>query len=73
MNRNVSNLDRVLRGLLVAPAAIAAAVVVGTLSAAAGMLLFAFAAIMLATSVIGFCPLYALLRVNTRGGRPLPH
>jgi hypothetical protein len=72
MNRNMSNLDRALRGLLVAPAAIAATVVVGT-GSAAGMLLFALAAIMLATSVIGFCPLYALLRVNTRGGRPLPH
>jgi hypothetical protein len=72
MNRNMSNLDRALRGLLVAPAAIADTVVVGTLSAV-GMLLFALAAIMLATSVIGFCPLYALLRVNTRGGRPLPH
>jgi Inner membrane protein YgaP-like, transmembrane domain len=72
MNRNMSNLDRALRGLLVAPVAIAATVVVGT-GSAAGMLLFALAAIMLATSVIGFCPLYALLRVNTRGGRPLPH
>jgi Protein of unknown function (DUF2892) len=72
INRNMSKLDRVLRALLVAPAAIAAAVVVGA-GSPAGILLFALAAIMLATGVIGFWPLYALLRVNTRGRRPLPH
>jgi len=28
---------------------------------------------MLATSAIGFCPLYTLLGLNTRGRMPLPH
>ena len=31
--------------------------------------LVAPAAIMLATSAVGFCPLYALLHINTRGPR----
>ena len=34
---------------------------------------FALAAIMLGTSAVGFCPLYALLHLNTRGRTPLPH
>jgi hypothetical protein len=38
-----------------------------------GILLFALAAIMLATGAVGFCPLYALFRLDTRGRRPLPH
>jgi hypothetical protein len=38
-----------------------------------GIVLFALAAIMLATSAIGFCPLYKLLHLDTRGRTPLPH
>ncbi len=72
MNRNMSNLDRGLRSFLIAPAAVAVAVVVGG-GSIAGIVLLVLAAIMLATSAIGFCPLYALLRLNTRGRMPLPH
>jgi DUF2892 family protein len=35
--------------------------------------LFVVAAVMLATSAIGFCPLYRLIRFDSRGHRPLPH
>jgi hypothetical protein len=35
--------------------------------------LFALAAVMLATSAAGFCPLYTLLHINTSGRTPLPH
>jgi Inner membrane protein YgaP-like, transmembrane domain len=72
MSRNMNNIDRALRSFLVAPAAIAAAFVVGA-GSIAGILLFALAAIMLATSAIGFCPLYKLLHLDTRGRAPLPH
>ncbi len=72
MNRNMSNLDRGLRSFLIAPAAVAVAVVVGG-GSIAGIVLLVLAAIMLATSAIGFCPLYMLLRLNTRGRTPLPH
>jgi hypothetical protein len=72
MFRNVSTLDRGLRSLVVAPVAIVIAVLVGA-GSPAGILLFVLAAVMLATSAVGFCPLYALLHVDTRGRRPLPH
>ena len=39
----------------------------------AGIVLFVVAAIMLATSAIGFCPLYALLHIDSRGRKPLTH
>jgi hypothetical protein len=72
MSRNMNNSDRVLRSFFVAPAAIVVAFVVGA-GAIAGIVLFALAAIMLATSAIGFCPLYKLLHLDTRGRTPLPH
>ena len=72
MTRNMSNLDRGLRALVVAPVAIVLAIVVGA-GSIGGILLFALAAIMVATSAVGFCPLYALLHLNTRGRTPLPH
>ena len=66
MSRNMSNLDRGLRSFLIAPVAIILAVVVGA-GSIGGILLFALAAIMLGTSAVGFCPLYTLLHINTRG------
>ena len=72
MSRNMNNTDRALRTFFPAPAAIIVAIVVGT-GSIAGIALFALAAIMLATSAIGFCPLYKLLHINARGHTPLPH
>jgi hypothetical protein len=72
MIRNMNNLDRGLRAFVVAPAAVIAAVLVGA-GSVGGVVLFALAAVMLATSAVGFCPLYALLHINTSGRRPLPH
>ena len=62
----MSTLDRALRSFLVAPAAIVIAFVVGA-GSAGGILLFALAAVMLATSAVGFCPLYRLLHLDGRG------
>jgi hypothetical protein len=72
MSRNMSNPDRAVRGVAVAAIAIVLAVVVGA-GSIGGILLFALAAIMIATAAVGFCPLYALLRLDSRGRRPLPH
>ncbi len=72
MFRNMSTLDRSLRSFLVAPAAIVIAFVVGA-GSAGGIVLFALAAVMLATSAVGFCPLYRLLRIDSRGRTLLPH
>jgi len=70
MSRNMNNTDRALRTFLVAPAAIVVAFVgAGSI---AGIVLFALASIMLATSAIGFCPLYKLLHFDTHGRTPLP-
>jgi hypothetical protein len=67
----MSSLDRGLR----APAALVAigvSVAIGA-GSVAGIVLFALAAVLLATSAVGFCPLYALLHIDSRGHRPLPH
>ena len=72
MTRNMSNLDRGLRTFVVAPAAVIAAVRIGA-GSVAGVLLFVLAAVMLATSAVGFCPLYTLLHINTSDRRPLAH
>ena len=72
MTRNMNNLDRGLRTFVVAPAAVIAAVLVGA-GSVGGVLLFALTAVMLATSAVGFCPLYTLLHIDTSGRRPLPH
>lgn len=72
MSRNMSTLDRALRSLAVAPAAIVIAIVVGA-GSAGGIVLFALAAVMLGTSAVGFCPLYRLLHLDSRGRTLLPH
>ena len=71
MTRNMSNLDRGLRAFVVAPAAVIAAVLVGA-GSVGGILLFALAGVMLATSAVGFCPLYTLLHINRGGHTPQP-
>ena len=71
MSQNLSTLDRSLRAVI-ALAAVAAGVVIGA-GSPLGIVLFAVAAVLLATSAIGFCPLYALLHFDSRGQRPLPH
>ena len=65
MNINMGSIDRALRAFIVAPAAIVIALVVGA-GSVAGIVLLAVAGIMLATAAVGFCPLYRLLRINTR-------
>lgn len=72
MSRNMSTLDRILRSFLIAPAAIVIAVVVGA-GSAGGTVLFVLAAVMLGTSLVGFCPLYRLLHIDSRGRTLLPH
>jgi len=72
MTKNMNNLDRGLRAFVVAPAAVIVALLVGA-GSAAGVVLIALAAVMLATSAVGFCPLYRLLHIDMSGRRPLPH
>ncbi len=71
MPRNMSSTDRGLR-FVAGVAAVAAGAAIGAGSAAA-IALFVVAGVLLATSAVGFCPLYALVRFDSRGRRPLPH
>lgn len=65
MTRNMANIDRLLRAVVVAPLAVLAAYLLGWTSAA-GIILVAVAAVMLLTALTGFCPLYAILGLRTR-------
>ena len=56
MSKNMNTLDRRVRALLVAPVAIVVGILVGPGSVGA-IVLYALAAVMLATSSVGYCPL----------------
>jgi len=64
MPRNMSTTDRALR----TAAAVVAVVVAIALDAGstAGIVLLALAGVMVATSAVGFCPLYTVFRFTTR-------
>ena len=64
MGRNEGTADRVVRGLVVAPIALIAAVAVG-LGTVAGVVLAVVGVIMALTAAVGFCPLYRLVGVST--------
>jgi len=73
MTLNMSTLDRRIRAFAVVPLLAVAALLVGA-GTVLGIALLAVAVVMLATSAVGFCPLYRIFHLDTRGGgKPLPH
>jgi Inner membrane protein YgaP-like, transmembrane domain len=72
MSKNMSTLDRRVRAALVAPVAVAIAVLIGP-GSVVSIVLYALAAIMLATSAAGYCPLYSLARPSGRHRRTVAH
>ena len=68
MKQNMGTADRWIRALVVAPAAVALAAYWGWAGVGA-IVALVVAAIMLATAAVGFCPLYALFRIDSRGRR----
>jgi len=72
MKVNMGSIDRIVRTFVVTPIAIIVAIVVGV-GSVAGIVLLALAAVMLATSVVGFCPLYTLVGLDTRSLRKSRH
>jgi hypothetical protein len=74
--KNMGSLDRALRVLVVAPAAIVVAFVLGV-SSIGGIVVLVVAGIALVTGASGRCPSYVLLGIDTRGRglvrAPLPH
>jgi hypothetical protein len=68
MSTNESKLDRTIRvGFGVVAAIVALVVGSGTVL---GIVLLAVAAILVVTAAVGFCPLYALLRIRTNKATP---
>ena len=72
MTRNMGTIDRAVRGLVAAPLALVAALAIGA-GSIAGVVLLGIAAVMLATAVVGFCPLYALFGIRTGERGPVAH
>jgi hypothetical protein len=71
MRTNMSNLDRALRAVI-AVAALVVAIVIGA-GSVAGIVLLVVTAVMGVTAAVGFCPLYALFHLDSRGRQALPH
>jgi len=66
MKRNMSNLDRLIR--VVVAAVFAYLYFSGVVTGALGVILLVLAVVFLLTSVISFCPLYALFKLKTYKG-----
>lgn len=63
MKKNVGNLDRIVRVVLAI--IFAALYFSGTLTGTWGLVLLTLGAIFLLTSLVGFCPIYTLVGLNT--------
>ena len=63
MKKNMGNLDRIIR--IIAAIIFSALYFTGMVTGTFGMVLLVLGAVLLATSLINFCPLYTLLGVNT--------
>jgi len=61
---NESSIDRIVR--VVVGIALAALAIAGSLAAPLVYIVWLVAAIALITGVVGFCPLYAVLRIRTK-------
>jgi Inner membrane protein YgaP-like, transmembrane domain len=67
IGQNESTIDRVIR--IVLGLALVALAVTGVVAAPWTYIVWAVAAIALITGAVGFCPLYAVLRVGTRSAK----
>ncbi len=63
MKKNMGNPDRIIR--VIAAIIFSTLYFTHTVTGTFGMLLLVLGAVLLATSIINFCPLYTLLGVNT--------
>jgi len=64
MNKNLGNIDRVLR--IVLSLVVAALLLTGTLSGTLGWILGVVAIVLLVTGAISFCPLYFPFKISTK-------
>ncbi len=63
MKVNMHNVDRLIRAIVAL--AIILAYMTGTLAGSMSLVLLVVAVVLLATAIIGFCPLYTLLHIRT--------
>jgi len=63
MKKNVGSTDKIVR--YVAAAIIAALYFTNTITGTIGLVGIVFAGVLVVTSVVNFCPLYALVGLNT--------
>ena len=63
MKRNLSNIDRIVRVVLAA--VFAYLYFGGILPGTLGLVLFILGIVFLLTSVVSFCPIYAMLKLST--------
>lgn len=70
MKHNMGTLDRRLRLLLAAPALVIVGIALGP-GGVVSIVLYALAAVMVATSLVGSCPLYTLLGIRTCPASPM--
>ena len=63
MKRNMSNLDRIIRVIIAA--LFAYLYFGGIVTGVFGIILLVLGVVFLLTSIVGFCPLYALLKIST--------
>jgi len=63
MKQNMGNIDRIIRVLVAA--VIAYLYFSGTLTGTLGLILLILGGVFVITSLVGFCPLYTLVGVNT--------
>jgi len=64
MNKNISSADRIIRIIIFIATAIL--YFTHTVTGTWGIVLFAVGSVLLLTSVINFCPIYAILGISTR-------
>ncbi len=63
MKRNLSNIDRVIRVLVAI--LFAYLYLTGIVTGALGIVLIVLGAVFALTSIVSFCPLYALFKIST--------
>jgi len=61
---NESGVDRIVRAIL--GIVLVALYLAGVVSGALGIVLIVVGAVLLITGIVGFCPLYALLKIRTK-------
>ena len=64
MRQNMGNTDRIIRAIVVAPALLVLAYLVG-FATVVGVIATVLAIVMLGTAAVGFCPLYVPFHLHT--------